>query len=118
MKSKFDLTKFIFRQDHVLVKALREERVDDLVRPEQYDDKPEFGEVVKVGKEVTDLHVGDVVFFGKYSTEQTRNLGNDLFIIRQEDIKAVSPNTNAKPPGPIYGGVRIKPTRKQLRPTN
>lgn len=91
-QSKFDLTKFDFRNDNVLIKALRdEEGPKGLVKPEQYDEKPEFGEVVKAGKDV-DIPIGSVVFFGKYSTEQTRNLSQDYYIIRVEDIKAVLPN--------------------------
>lgn len=99
-KSKFDLSKFTFRYDNVLVKAIREEVVQGgLVKPEQYDDKPEFGEVIAIGEgRVLDngtvlapkLKVGDIIFFGKYSSEQTRSLGQDYFILREEDIKAVA----------------------------
>ena len=99
-QNKFDISKFEFLHDNVLVRAIREETVGGLVRPEQYDDKPEFGEVISVGPGKllddgtvvpTQLDVGYVVFFGKYSTEQTRNLGNDYFIIKEEDIKAFQP---------------------------
>jgi len=90
-QNKFDITTFTFRQDHILIQALREVSINGLVNPEGYDDKPEFATVIKVGTDVQDIQVGDIVFFGKYSTEQTRNLGNDYFIIRQEDVKAVGP---------------------------
>lgn len=99
-ENKFDLSKFTFRYDNVLVRALREEKVQNgLVKVEQYDDKPEFGEVVAIGEgRVLDngivlapkLKVGDIIFFGKYSSEQTRSLGQDYFILREEDIKAVA----------------------------
>lgn len=88
--NRFDLTSYRFRGDHVLIKAVKVETpTNGLIKPEQYDDKPEFGEVVAVGEQVGDLKVGDTIFFGKYSTEQTRSLGADYFIIRQEDVKAV-----------------------------
>lgn len=99
-KPLFDLSKFNFRYDNVLVKAFREEKAENgLVKPNQYDDKPEFGEVIAVGEgRVLDngdvlppkLKVGDIIFFGKYSSEQTRSLGQDYFILREEDIKAVA----------------------------
>lgn len=92
--NKFDLTAYQFRGDHVLIKAIRLAEHNGLVKPEGYDDKPEFGEVVSVGGEVKDLVVGDTIFFGKYSTEQTRSLGADYFIIRQEDVKAVLHGTS------------------------
>lgn len=97
-KNSFDLSKFAFRYDNVLVKALREKPVNGLVNPDQYDDKPEFGEVVAIGEgRVLDsgqvlspkVKVGDTIFFGKYSSEQTRSLGQDYYIIREEDIRAV-----------------------------
>ena len=95
---KLNLTKAKFLYDHLLVKAITEGGVDGLVKPEQYEDKPEFGEVVAVGggRLMEDgtvvplkIKVGDTVFFGKYSTEKTRHLGEDYYIIREEDVKAV-----------------------------
>jgi co-chaperonin GroES (HSP10) len=92
--NKFDISQHVFRGDQVLIKALRPEKVGELYKPEQYDDKPEFGEIVALGSSgCEDLKVGDVVFFGKYSTEQTRSLGADYFLIRQEDIKSFAPRT-------------------------
>lgn len=86
-----NLQQFNFRGDNVLIEALKPEALKNgLIKPEQYDDKPEFGTVVKLGSDVSvsDLQVGDIVFFGKYSTEQTRSMGQDFFLIRSEDIKA------------------------------
>lgn len=97
-KPSFDLSQFTFRYDNVLVKAIREDRVGGLVKPEQYDDKPEYGIVMAIGEgRVLDngqilepkIKVGQTIFFGKYSSEQTRSMGQDLFIIREEDIRAV-----------------------------
>ena len=89
-KVKFDLTKFTFLYDHILVKAIISDGVDGLVKPSSYDDKPEFGKVISRGKDTEkELKVGDVVFFSKYSSEQTRSLGEDYYIIRSDDIRAV-----------------------------
>lgn len=96
--SKFDLTKFTFLSDTCLVRAYREDKVGELIRPEQYDDKPEFGTVIAIGPGkmldnglVAPMPVvaGDFVYFGKYTSEQTRVLGEDYFVIRAEDIRAV-----------------------------
>lgn len=96
--SSFDLSKFKFRYDYVLVQALREEAVNGLIKPGQYDDKPEFGKVIAIGDgRVLDngtvlapkVKPGDIVFFAKYSSEQTRTMGQDYFLIREEDIRAV-----------------------------
>lgn len=98
-KVSFDLTKFKFLYDTVLVKAIRESSVGDLIRPEQYDDKPEFGIVVSVGTgKVLDsgdtlampVKPGDVVYFGKYTSEETRVEGTDYYLIHAEDIRAVT----------------------------
>lgn len=96
--NKLDLTQFEFMYDTLLVKAVREEKVGELYRPEQYEDKPEFGEVIKTGqgKLLEDgtvlpmpFKAGDLVFFGKYLSEQTRVLGDDYYLIKAEDVRAV-----------------------------
>lgn len=98
-KTDLDISQFNFRYDNVLVRALREEETTNgLVKPVGYDDKPEYGEVVAVGPgrvlengTVLDpkIKVGDVILFGKYSSEQIRSKGQDYFLIREEDIKGV-----------------------------
>lgn len=92
------IAEFTFLNDYILVKALKSEGVAGLVKPDQYDDKPELGVVVACGSgRVLDngsvvplgFRVGDTIFFGKYSSMQTRSLGEDYFIIRSEDVMAV-----------------------------
>ena len=84
----FDITKFTFLRDLVLVKEIRPE-MKGLVDPHSYEEKPEFGTVVRLGKEVKDIKVGDIVRFGKYSTEAIRMNNEDFYIIHTEDISAV-----------------------------
>lgn len=87
---KFDITEFTFLRDLLLVRAIRPSLGDnDLYDPAQYEEKPEFGEVIKVGSTVVDMKVGNVVRFGKYSTEAIRTRGEDYFIIHEEDVSAV-----------------------------
>jgi len=95
----FDLTQFNFLWDYVLVQATRaEESTDGLIKPEQYDERPEIGIVIATGGgKVLDngtvwpmpCKPGDTVFFGKYSSVQTRMNGEDYYLIRAEDICAV-----------------------------
>lgn len=96
--SKTDLLKYDLLYDYILVKAIRQESVNGLVKPEQYEDKPEFGEVVSTGEGrlledgtviPTKVKKGDIIFFGKYSSVQTRSLGEDYYIIRDDDVMAV-----------------------------
>lgn len=87
VKLSLDITKFTFFRDLLLVKAIRPES-KDLVDPAQYEDKPEFGEVIKLGEEVKDMVVGDIIRFGKYSTEAIRTNGADYYIIHEEDVSA------------------------------
>ena len=89
-KTSFDLTKFDFLYDHILVKAIKSEGISGLVKPESYDDKPEFGEIISRGLSTSnELDIGDIIFFSKYSSEQTRSLGEDYYIIRSDDVRAV-----------------------------
>lgn len=86
---KFDITEFTFRKDQLLVKAIRPSLgKNKLIDPAQYEDKPEFGEIIKLGELVLDLKVGQIVRFGKYSTELIRNEGVDYFIVNEEDVSA------------------------------
>lgn len=98
--SLYDLSEFTLLYDYVLVQAIREESVNGLVSPKQYEDKPEYGRIIAVGEGrlldngtvvPTKVKVGDVVFFGKYSSTQTRSKGKDYFLIRDEDVCAIAP---------------------------
>lgn len=93
-KNKFDITEFDMLYDNVLVKAIEIEEVSGIIKPNQYEDKPELGEVVAVGHgKLTDkgelvplsLMVGDTVYFNKYSTTKFRSEGLDYYVIREED---------------------------------
>lgn len=87
----FDITEFELYRDLVLIKALRPEP-EDLVDPKQYEDKPEFGEIIKVGEDLKDkVKVGQIVRFGKYSTESIRTNGKDYFLVHFEDMSGYLP---------------------------
>jgi chaperonin GroES len=86
--------------DRVIVKRLDNERktASGIVIPENAAEKPDQGEVVAVGpgkrddngKLISmDLKVGDRVLFGKYSGQTVKVEGEELLVMREEDIMGV-----------------------------
>lgn len=88
LNKDFDITEFEFLRDLLLVKAIRPDS-GELVDPAQYEDKPQFGKAIKVGKEVQNIKIGDIIRFGLYSTENIRTQGHDYYIVHEEDVTAV-----------------------------
>ena len=86
--------------DRVIVKRLEEERktASGIVIPDAAAEKPDQGEIIAVGKgkilesgEVRkmDIKVGDRVLFGKYSGQTVKIDGEELLVMREEDIMGV-----------------------------
>ncbi len=86
--------------DRVIIKRMEEERTSPggIVIPDSATEKPVRGEVVAAGNgkrteggEVIplDVKVGDKVLFGKYSGTEVKVEGEDLLVMREEDIMAV-----------------------------
>jgi chaperonin GroES len=86
--------------DRVIVKRLEEERTSagGIIIPDSATEKPVQGKVVAVGKgkilesgEVRplDLKVGDKILFGKYGGTEVKVDGEELLVMREEDVMAV-----------------------------
>ena len=86
--------------DRVIVKRQEEERTSPggIVIPDSATEKPIKGKVVAVGKgkilengdvRPLDVKVGDSVLFGKYSGTEVKMDGDELLVMREEDIMAV-----------------------------
>jgi chaperonin GroES len=86
--------------DRVIIKRMEEERTSPggIVIPDSAAEKPSKGEVMAAGNgkrneagEVVamDVKVGDQVLFGKYSGTEVKVDGQDLLVMREEDIMAV-----------------------------
>ena len=86
--------------DRVIVKRLAEERTSPggIVIPDSAAEKPSQGKVVAIGKgkiledgsvRALDVKVGDKILFGKYSGTEVKVDGEDLLVMREEDIMAV-----------------------------
>ncbi|MGB1557826.1 MAG: co-chaperone GroES [Oceanococcaceae bacterium] len=86
--------------DRVIVKRLEEETKSPggIVIPDTAAEKPSRGEIIAVGTgKVTDdgkvrelaVKAGDKVLFGKYSGTEVKVDGQDLLVMREDDIMAV-----------------------------
>ena len=86
--------------DRVIIKRLDNETktASGIVIPENAAEKPDQGEVLAIGagKIMDDgkiralaVKVGDKVLFGKYSGQTVKVDGDELLVMREEDIMAV-----------------------------
>jgi chaperonin GroES len=82
------------------VKRLEEDRKSPggIVIPDSAAEKPVQGTIVAVGKgkiledgqvRPLDVKVGDKILFGKYSGTEVKVDGDDLLVMREEDVMAV-----------------------------
>ena len=86
--------------DRVIVKRLEEERksAGGIVIPDTATEKPIKGEVVAVGAgkilengnvRALAVKAGDKVLFGKYSGTEVKVDGEELLVMREEDLVAI-----------------------------
>jgi chaperonin GroES len=86
--------------DRIVVKRLDEERKSPggIVIPDTAAEKPIRGKVIAVGKgkilengdvRPVDLKVGDQVLFGKYSGTEIKVDGDELLVMREDDVMGV-----------------------------
>ena len=86
--------------DRVIIKRLDQETrtASGIVIPDSAAEKPDQGEILAVGpgrrgddgnRIEPDLQVGDRVLFGKYAGQAVKVDGNELLVLREEDIVAV-----------------------------
>ena len=86
--------------DRLIVKRLDQETktASGIVIPESAAEKPDQGEVLAVGNgkvqengnvRPLEVKVGDRVLFGKYSGQTVKMDGEELLVMREEDLFAV-----------------------------
>ena len=86
--------------DRLIVKAVEEEETtaSGIVIPDNAAEKPDQGEVLAIGPGkkddkgnniALDVKVGDRVLFGKYAGQGVKVDGQELLVMREEDIMAV-----------------------------
>ena len=87
-------------QDRLIVKRIdsTEKTASGLYIPDTAQEKPQQGKVVAVGKgKVTedgtvrplDVKVGDTIVFGKYSGQEIKVDGEELLIMKEDDVYGV-----------------------------
>ena len=83
--------------DRVIVKRLEEERktASGIVIPDSATEKPDTGEVIAIGTgkiledgkiRPLDVKKGDKVLFGKYSGQTVKIEGEEMLVMREEDM--------------------------------
>ena len=86
--------------DRIIVKRMEEERMSagGIVIPDSATEKPSKGEVIAVGNgkhlengeiRPLDIKAGDKVLFGKYSGTEVKVDGEDLLVMKEDDVMAV-----------------------------
>jgi chaperonin GroES len=86
--------------DRIIVKRMEEERktASGIVIPDSATEKPDQGEVIAVGpgkkddsgKTIAmDVKVGDRVLFGKYAGQSVKIEGEEVLVMREEDVMGV-----------------------------
>jgi chaperonin GroES len=85
--------------DRIIVERLEEgeQLIGGIIIPDSAKEKPQQGTVIAAGdgkitkgKRVPlDVKAGDRILFGKYSGQEIRLDGKDLFIMKEDDVLAV-----------------------------
>lgn len=92
---KINLPKGTLLHDAILVEPIIIEKAGKVIKPQNYDDKSEYGKVLLVGEGKMletgtrlpiSVKVGDTILFQKYSATKIRHEGKDYLLVRDEDI--------------------------------
>jgi chaperonin GroES len=86
--------------DRVVVKRLEEElkTASGIIIPDSAAEKPDQGEIISVGRgkvgddgkiRALEVKVGDKVLFGKYSGQAVKIKGEEILVMREEDIMGI-----------------------------
>jgi chaperonin GroES len=86
--------------DRILVKRIKEEErtKGGIIIPDTAKEKPQEGKIVAVGKGKygddgklipIEVKAGDKILFGKYSGSEFKHEGEDLLILREDDILGI-----------------------------
>jgi chaperonin GroES len=100
MASKSSKMKIRPLHDRLIVRRMEEERTSagGIVIPDTATEKPIRGEVVAIGNgkllesgelRPLDVKVGDQILFGKYSGTEVKVAGDELLVMREDDVMAV-----------------------------
>jgi chaperonin GroES len=94
--------------DRIVVKRIEEQETsrNGIIIPDSAKEKPQQGEVMAIGHgkrqddgqlTALDVKVGDRILFGKYSGTETKLVGTEYLIMREDDVLGVlTANGSAK----------------------
>src|SRR5271163_4664182 len=104
-------TNMMFRplSDRIVVKRIDEKETTrhGIIIPDSAKEKPQEGEVLAVGHGkrledgklvALDVKVGDRVLFGKYSGTETKVVGTEYIIMREDDVLGILDRTPKSTP--------------------
>src|SRR6204780_2080678 len=100
MASTPEKTTFTQLHDRILVRRMEEAETirGGIIVPDSATEKPQEGEVISVGKGKSndegkvfplDVKAGDRVLFGKYSGTEIKIDGEELLIMREEEVLGI-----------------------------
>jgi len=86
--------------DRIIVRRLEEgeQKIGGIIIPDTAKEKPQQGKVIAVGdgrrkdhgKRVPlDVKAGDLILFGKYTSQEIKLNGEELLIMREDEVLAV-----------------------------
>ena|SRR3990167_11133738 len=86
--------------DRIVIRRMEEERTSagGIVIPETATEKPMRGKVTAIGKgklsddgsiRPLDVKVGDEILFGKYAGTEVKINGEDLIVMREDDVMGI-----------------------------
>jgi chaperonin GroES len=77
--------------DRIVIKKIEAEAksASGILLPDSAKEQPQSGETLAVGKDVTEVKVGDQVLYAKYGPAEVKVEGQELFIVKEEDVLAV-----------------------------
>jgi chaperonin GroES len=93
--------------DRLIVRRLEEgeQKIGGIIIPESAKEKPQQGEVIAAGngkvndegKRVPlDVKAGDLILFGKYTSQEVKLEGEEYLIMREDDVLAVIDDADSK----------------------
>ena len=86
--------------DRIVVKRIEEQETtsNGIVIPDSAKEKPQEGEVMAIGQGkrledgqlvALDVKIGDRILFGKYSGTETKLVGTEYLIMREDDVLGI-----------------------------
>jgi chaperonin GroES len=93
--------------DRLVVRRLDEgeQRIGGIIIPDTAKEKPQRGRVIAAGfgkpndrgtRRPLDVKPGDLILFGKYTSSEVKIDGEDVLIMREDDVLAVIEDATAK----------------------